>query len=82
MTKIEFSENKCWLDVCHLISQECILLWECAGQIQVAAFRKFMADLGQFSQNEGTPRLWTRKVLSSFTRRIQPILITQEEGRE
>ena len=54
MTKIEFSENKCWLEVCHLISKECILLWECAGQIQVAAFRKFMADLGQFHRNEGT----------------------------
>ena len=54
MTKIEFNENKGWLEVCHLISKECILLWECAGQIQVAAFRKFMADLGQFHQNEGT----------------------------
>ena len=42
------------MDVCHLISKECILLWECAGQIQVAAFRKFMADLGQFHRNEGT----------------------------
>ena len=54
MTNIEFNEDKRWLEVCHLISKECILLWECAGQIQVAAFRKFMADLGQFHRNEGT----------------------------
>ena len=44
------------LEVCHLFSLECILLKECAGKIQVAAFRKFIADLGQFLQNEGTER--------------------------